>query len=65
MSGATGRQYFGGSLTNDTSLGTRLGSQASQATTSAFINMNHQVHVALRVVCREMDGASNLRPDNT
>ena len=65
VSGATGRQYFGGSLTNDTSLGTRLGSQASQATTSAFINMNHQVHVALRVVCREMDGASNLRPDNT
>ena len=65
VSGATGRQYFGGSLTNDTSLGTRLGAQASQATTSAFINMNHQVHVALRVVCREMDGASNLRPDNT
>jgi hypothetical protein len=65
VSGATGRQYFGGSLGNDTSLGTRLGGQASQATTSAFINMNHQVHVALRVVCREMDGASNLRPDNT
>lgn len=65
VSGATGRQYFGGSLANDTSLGTRLGTQASQATTAAFINMNHQVHVALRVVCREMDGASNLRPDNT
>lgn len=65
VGGATGRQYFGGSLSNDTSLGTRLGTQASQATTSAFINMNHQVHVALRVVCREMDGASNLRPDNT
>jgi len=65
VGGATGRQYFGGSLSNDTSLGTRLGAQASQATTSAFINMNHQVHVALRVVCREMDGASNLRPDNT
>ena len=65
VGGATGRQYFGGSITLDNSLGTRLGSQASQATTSAFINMNHQVHVALRVVCREMDGASNLRPDNT
>ena len=65
VGGATGRQYFGGSLANDTSLGTRLGTQASQATTAAFINMNHQVHVALRVVCREMDGASNLRPDNT
>ena len=65
VGGATTRQYFGGTLTLDNSLGTRLGAQASQATTSAFINMNHQVHVALRVVCREMDGASNLRPDNT
>ena len=65
VGGATGRQYFGGSLSNDTSLGTRLGTQASQYGTAAFINMNHQVHVALRVVCREMDGASNLRPDNT
>jgi hypothetical protein len=65
VSGATSRQYFGGSLALDTSLGTRLGSQASQSGTAAFINMNHQVHVALRVVCREMDGASNLRPDNT
>ena len=65
VGGATTRQYFGGSSGNDDSLGTRLGAQASQATTSAFINMNHQVHVALRVVCREMDGASNLRPDNT
>ena len=65
VGGATGRQYFGGSITLDNSLGTRLGTQASQATTAAFINMNHQVHVALRVVCREMDGASNLRPDNT
>jgi hypothetical protein len=65
VGGATTRQYFGGTITTDNSLGTRLGAQASQATTSAFINMNHQVHVALRVVCREMDGASNLRPDNT
>jgi len=63
--GVTTRQYFGGSLTLENHLGTRLGTQASQATTSAFINMNHQVHVALRVVCREMDGATNLRPDNT
>ena len=63
--GATTRQYFGGTLTLENGLGSRLGAQASQATTSAFINMNHQVHVALRVVCREMDGASNLRPDNT
>jgi len=65
VGGATTRQYFGGTLTLENGLGTRLGSQASQSGTAAFINMNHQVHVALRVVCREMDGASNLRPDNT
>ena len=65
VSGATTRQFFGGSSGLEDALGTRLGTQASQATTAAFINMNHQVHVALRVVCREMDGASNLRPDNT
>ena len=65
VGGVTTRQFFGGSSALEDHLGTRLGTQASQATTAAFINMNHQVHVALRVVCREMDGASNLRPDNT
>jgi hypothetical protein len=65
VGGATTRQYFGGTLSLENSLGTRLGTQASQSGTAAFINMNHQVHVALRVVCRELDGASNLRPDNT
>jgi hypothetical protein len=65
VGGAITRQYFGGTLTLENSLGTRLGTQASQSGTAAFINMNHQVHVALRIVCREMDGASNLRPDNT
>ena len=65
VGGAVTRQYFGGSSGLEDSLGTRLGTQASQSGTAAFINMNHQVHVALRVVCREMDGASNLRPDNT
>jgi hypothetical protein len=65
VGGATTRQYFGGSSGNDDSLGTRLGTQAAQSGTAAFINMNHQVHVALRIVCRELDGASNLRPDNT
>ena len=65
VAGATTRQFFGGSSGLEDHLGTRLGTQASQYGSAAFINMNHQVHVALRVVCREMDGASNLRPDNT
>ena len=65
VAGATTRQFFGGSSGLEDHRGTRLGTQASQYGSAAFINMNHQVHVALRVVCREMDGASNLRPDNT
>ena len=65
VAGATTRQFFGGSSGLEDHLGPRLGTQASQYGSAAFINMNHQVHVALRVVCREMDGASNLRPDNT
>jgi hypothetical protein len=29
-----------------------------------FINMNHQTQVVLRVITRDMDSASRLRPDN-
>ena len=29
-----------------------------------MINMNHQIQVIMRVITREMDSASKLRPDN-
>jgi len=29
-----------------------------------LINMNHQTQVVLRVITRDMDSASRLRPDN-
>lgn len=32
--------------------------------TGRFINMNHQVQIIMRVITREMDGATKLRPDN-
>jgi len=30
-----------------------------------FINMNHQTQIVMRVITRDMDSASRLRPDNT
>lgn len=63
------RQYFGGSTTTEIALGTTLygatSNQVTATTNAALLNLNHQTHIVLRVVCREMDGASNLRPDNT
>lgn len=63
------RQYFGGSVTTEITLGATLygatSNQVTAATNAALLNLNHQTHIVLRVVCREMDGASNLRPDNT
>ena len=63
------RQYFGGSVAAEIALGTTLygatSNQVTAGTNAALLNLNHQTHIVLRVVCREMDGASNLRPDNT
>jgi hypothetical protein len=33
-------------------------------TTGRLINMNHQIQIVLRVVTRDMDSATRLRPDN-
>ena len=63
------RDYFGSTAANEAALGTTLYNSSSNQITlgsqAALINMNHQTHVVLRVICREMDGATNLRPDNT
>ena len=63
------RNYFGNTATDELALGTTLYNASSSQVTlnsgAALINMNHQTHVVLRVVCREMDGSSTLRPDNT
>jgi hypothetical protein len=62
--GSVSRSYFG-NTTNDTELAIRLRDGSSRQTNSALLNMNRQTHIVLRVICREMDSASNLRPDNT
>lgn len=45
------------------SIGSAVNSNSS-VTTGRFINMNHQVQIVLRVITRDMDAASRLRPDN-
>jgi hypothetical protein len=62
--GATTRDYFGADLAAEKQLGKRMRTQAA-LTTCACLNQNHQVSIALRVICREMDNSSDIRPNNT
>lgn len=62
--GATGRSYYGGSNTEEGQLELRIRDQASTASTAALINLSRQTHFVLRVITRDMDAASNIRPDN-
>jgi hypothetical protein len=62
--GSVGRSYFGGSATEDGFLELRIRDQATTAATAALINLSRQTHVVLRVITRDMDSASNIRPDN-
>lgn len=55
--------YFGGNTGAEDALTTALCSEAPQ-TGAALINLSRQTHVVLRVVTRDMDSASKLRPDN-
>ena len=60
--GSEGLAYYGGSEgANDTFLSSFEGIRVSRG---RFINMNHQTQVVLRVITRDMDSASRLRPDN-
>jgi hypothetical protein len=59
--GSVGRSYFGGAG-NDTALGDALDDLVQ--TTSRCINANRQTHIVLRIITREMDSGSNIRPDN-
>lgn len=63
--GAVGRgsSYFGGSTTQEGYLAAWLNS-ASALTGAAFLNTSRQTHIVLRVITRDMDSASNIRPDN-
>mgnify|MGYP000240400836 CR=1 FL=1 len=64
--GATTRNYFAGGSdkSNEDLIKLRLDDNAP-ATPCAFINMNRQCHLVLRLITRDMDSTSNLRPDNS
>lgn len=62
--GSVARSYFGGNNTEEGFLEQRIRDQATTAGTAALINLSRQTHFVLRVITRDMDSASNIRPDN-
>uniref|UniRef100_A0A6C0DT30 Uncharacterized protein n=1 Tax=viral metagenome TaxID=1070528 RepID=A0A6C0DT30_9ZZZZ len=62
--GSTARNYFGGGGSQELLIKTRL-EGATQSTNAAALNRNRQSHLTIRVITREMDYGSNVRPDNT
>jgi hypothetical protein len=60
--GSTALGYYGGTSATNTAFVASL--PGVSLTTGRFINMNHQTQVVLRVITRDMDSASRLRPDN-
>lgn len=67
-SGSTYRtnSYFGGSLVAENGFATQLDTLADEPALSgcALINMSRQTHIVLRIITREYDSGSNIRPDN-
>ena len=55
--------YFGGSNVEEGLLATQLDTQAV-STGTGLINMSRQVHIVLRIITRDFDSGSNIRPDN-
>jgi len=60
--GTIARSYFGGIQTQDDALATQLGT--STLTGAALLNVSRQSHIVLRIITRDMDSGSNIRPDN-
>lgn len=54
---------YGGSPATNTAFFTSVPTVAMAS--GRFINMNHQTQIVMRVITRDMDSASRLRPDNT
>lgn len=60
--GSTSLQLYGGTSAANTALNNSLA--GARLSTGRFINLNHQTQFVLRVITRDMDSASRLRPDN-
>ncbi len=63
-SGSTARLYFGGSVGQEAALATQIDTQPSVEANAALINLSRQTHIVLRVITRDFDASSNIRPDN-
>jgi hypothetical protein len=55
---------FGGSATVEGVLNTAISNVSTAVSSGALLNLNHQVQCVFRIITRDMDSASRLRPDN-
>lgn len=60
-SGAPSRFLFSGDLAGEPVFGNTVGGAGA---TGGVLNLNRQVQLFLRIVTRDMDAATNIRPDN-
>lgn len=58
--------YYGGSLANEDTLAIDLSNiiTVPNQTGCALINFSRQTHIVIRIITRDMDSGSNIRPDN-
>lgn len=56
--------YFGGTSGAESTLATYLDSTQENQTGCGLINYSRQTHFVLRIITRNMDSSSNIRPDN-
>lgn len=63
-SGVTTISPFGGNTTVAAAFDTAISNIASKVPSGGIINLSHQTQVVFRVITRDMDSASRLRPDN-
>ena len=68
VTGSTGRStvYFGGSAAAESAFAVDLDTPATEPDIvgAGALNLSRQTHFVLRVITREMDSSSNIRPDN-
>jgi hypothetical protein len=62
--GLTNRNFFGSSSGTEDLIKAKLLTNTASIN-CALINVNRQSHFVLRIITREMDASSNLRPDNS
>lgn len=61
VTGTPSRYLFAGTTAAEATFATAM---AAAAATGGVLNLNRQVQLFLRVVTRDMDAATNIRPDN-